>query len=121
MESWKLVYTEKYGWVIVPKIEMRCPICGAKLILHDFRSYHATHLGMYHADVHMKCPRCGGYYTFGIAISEEEHKKIMSSKVHGKTLTKEVLDVLNEANVELSEEDEERIRKRLEQLGYWGG
>ena len=114
---WKVVKTKK-GYAIIPKREFRCPFCGRKLILHHFTVSQDAIKRFYHADVHLKCPEDGFFTTFGIAISKEDYEKLRSSPLHGKTLTDELLEI---EEIELSEEDEEIIRKRLKQLGYWGG
>ena len=115
MESWKIVET-KHGAVVKPKREFKCPFCGHKLLLHQFHVNFQPVKKFYHVDIHLKCPVDGFFVTFGVAISKEEYEKLSKSKMNGVDLTDELLEV-----EELSEEDEEIIRKRLEQIGYWGG
>ncbi len=115
MESWEIVET-KHGAVVKPKREFKCPFCGHKLLLHQFHVSFQPVKKFYHVDIHLKCPVDGFFVTFGVAISEEEYRTLLHSPLEGKDLTFELLEV-----EDLSKEDEERIRKRLEQMGYWGG
>ncbi len=113
-ELWEIVDTEK-GVIIRPKQDFECPICHHELILHDFWVGKDAKKNFHHVDVHMKCPHCSFYSTFGIAISKEQYEILKNSPLHATTLTDELTDI-----VELSEEDEKIIRKRLKELGYWG-
>lgn len=59
--------------VILPSEPLYCPICGEELLLHDFRCYaHRYPDGqpeLRHCDVHLKCPGCGLWLTFGVPVS----------------------------------------------------
>ena len=123
--EWEVIKS-RWGWIIVPKHEHRCAEiidgkpCNAPLLLHDFRAYYASQYGFYHADIHMKCPRCGRDNLYGVVISKEEYDKLRTSPMHGKVFTKEILDYIKDMHINISEEDEKIIRDRLEKLGYWG-
>ena len=129
MLCWKIVETKK-GAVILPKRgfkgpdyecpEFRCCQCGHKLYLHHFTTGYEPVKKFYHVDVHLKCPLDSHFVTYGVAISKEEYDRLSKSKLNSVDLTNEHLEV-EELNEELSEEDEKIIRKRLEQMGYWGG
>ena len=108
---WTLRNTDR-GIIIEPNEDLYCPICREKLILHDFRVGQHGIKKFYHCDVHMKCPKCSLWLTFGVPISEDEFNMLRSSQLHGKILTDELMFVLNE-------EDKEKIKERLDSWGYW--
>jgi len=96
-------------WIIVPAKPLYCVFCEySELLFHDYLVQHASQ-GFYHADIHMKCKRCGWYVTFGIPISHEEYEKLKNSKWHRKILLKELW--------ELTLDDE--VKERLKRWGYW--
>lgn len=92
---WRVKDT-KLGAVIIPEDLIKCPICGSILLLHDFRCYYHRGIELRHCDIHMKCPRCGFFATFGVPISEEEFRKLSSSPLHGKVLREELVKVWGE-------------------------
>ena len=96
--------------VVLPGKPFYCPLCGGNLLLHDFRAYYQTTYDFYHVDVHLKCPHCGFFLTFGIPITEEEYKRLVKSKYHGRVLKWELREIYNE---------NEEIKERLEKWGYW--
>ena len=108
--KWKVVEVEG-GAIVVPEQELTCPICGYPLLMHDFRAARASQ-GFYHVDVHMKCPNCSLWLTFGIPISEGDFEKLVNSPYNSKILTSEVLKVTPE---DIKNEVAERLRK----WGYW--
>ena len=101
-----------------PKCSMRWgdEVCNGDLILHDFRCYkHSIHPPHIHCDVHLKCVKCGWFYTFGLSIPEELLDKLTKSRYHGKTLRWELLSLSNV----IDKNDLEIIEKRLRSWGYW--
>ena len=114
MRAWKIVETEQ-GKVIVPTIGMYCPFCNHPLMLHDFKCYNQKVLNFIHCDIHMKCPYCGSFNTFGIPISEEEYKQLSSSELHGKVLKniEEIREIIS------SPSEYEKVVEKLEKWGYW--
>ena len=116
MSNWEVVKT-KYGYIIKPKEIIYCPLDGTPLLLHDFRVSYEPVKKFYHCDVHMKCPKCSIWLTFGVPIGRDEFEKLKSSSLHGKTITHEVLEYLKYVN--LSKEEEEEIKKRLKSWNYW--
>ena len=100
--------------IIKPDEPMPCPICGHPLILHDFNPFKSA-WGFYHCDVHMKCPNCSLWLTFGVPISEEDFRKLFNSPLKSKVLTREVLDLIGEVEDDVKREVEERLRR----WGYW--
>ena len=92
---------------IKPKRQLKCPICGDKLILHDFSVNYNSFNKIYHADVHMKCVNCSFFATFGIPLSKEQFEMLRKSKLSGRILKEEVMN------------EDERIAERLKKLGYW--
>ena len=109
--KWKIVETEK-GAAIVPTFELKCPFCGTTLILHDFAAYHNKIHNFYHVDIHMKCPNCSWWTTFGVPITKEEYEKLSKSPLNRKILRWELTKILNN-------EDKEKIEERLRSWGYW--
>ena len=108
MRLWELREVEG-DHIIAPTVDLRCPLCNEPLLLHDFRAYRASQ-GFFHVDVHMKCPKCSLWLTFGVPIDREEFDKLRRSKYHDKILLWEVLRL-----APISEE----VAKRLERWGYW--
>jgi len=108
--------------IILPVVRVLCNtlredgFCYGELLLHDFRCYRHRIPGQtdhVHCDVHLKCPRCGAYYTFGLAIPPEYLSKLQSSRFHGRTLRMELLDIYGD---KLPREVVEKLRN----WGYWG-
>ena len=110
MRKWEVVFVDGNA-VPVPKFEARCQFCGSELILHDFKVYDRREHEIYHLDVHMKCPQCGYFVTFGIPISREEYKVLFESKYHGRILKWELSDIYSDKK--------SLIEKRLRMWGYW--
>lgn len=110
--KWKIENT-RYGAVMVPTFEPKCPFCGTPLVLHRFAAYNAG--SFYHCDVHMKCPNDDWFTIFGVPIGVTEFNKLSSSPLNNKVLTREVLEVVGE----LPEEEVEKIKTRLASWGYW--
>ena len=116
MRPWQIVDTPK-GKAIVPTVELECPFDGTPLLLHQFSVYSAELYRFKHADVKMKCPKCGFFVTFGVPISDAEMKELRESPLHGKVITDEAPEI---AKVQgLSAEEEKEIADRLEKWGYW--
>ncbi len=105
---WVIDYIEGKA-VFRPAREFICPFCGEVMYLHDFRAYRSTDLQgnyFYHCDVHLKCPRCSFWATFGVPISKEEYDKLLASKLNGKILIYQY-------------KDDEKLSKRIKEWGYW--
>ena len=98
-------------FIVLPTSEINCPICGGKLILHDFRCYKHTNQDPIHkhCDVHFKCRDCDFFMTFGLPVSEDAFNKLSQSKYHGRLLRWELENFY----------EDEVIRERLKMLGYW--
>ena len=109
--KWVLKNTSK-GVIITPDEDLYCPICREKLILHDFRVCRAASKGFHHCDVHMKCPNCSLWITFGVPLSKDEFDILLSSPLHGRILIDELLFILDD-------EYKDKIKERLESWGYW--
>ena len=112
---WEIKKTSK-GYVIVPREPLYCPFCGHMLVLHDFRCAISpqSSSGGYlfrHVDVHMKCPNCSFFVTFGIPISREDYEKLVSSPLHGRILIHELREIISEKYREIEE--------RIKRWGYW--
>lgn len=107
MRAWK-IYKVKDDAIIAPTTTLKCCFCLQELLLHDFRPLHRKkdQDDFYHCDIHMKCPKCSFFITFGVPITEEEYNNLASSNLHNKILIKYY-------------EDEERIKKRLKIYNYW--
>lgn len=104
------------GAVIVPEKALYCPFCGRRMLLHDFRAIHQRGYPggeFWHADVHLKCPNCSFWATFGVPIGPEEYGRLSKSRLNGRLLRWDLV----EAGL-LGDEGEE-VRRRLEALGYW--
>lgn len=112
---WEVRSDKSGNHYIYPKETLYCPVCGEPLILHDFNAYeHRYHDGqpeLRHVDVHLKCPRCGLWLTFGVPITKQELELLKKSKYNGKTLRWELETI--------SPKDYEKIKDRLKRLGYW--
>ena len=104
---------KKYNgdYIILPKEKLYCPVCGGELLLHDITPYHQITKGFHHVDIHMKCINCGFYLTFGVAISEEDYKKLSGSKYVRRILKWELKNLYPEYN--------EELESRLKAWGYW--
>jgi len=111
MRKWDIIFIDGHA-VPVPKFDAKCPFCGTQLLLHDFRVYNQVAHKFLHCDVHLKCPNCGFFLTFGIPISGEEYELLRKSKFHGRILKWELTEIY-------SDEEKEWIKKKLEQWGYW--
>lgn len=124
MDSWKIVETER-GYVIIPVDDrIRCPHHGELLLPHDFypHEYRAGGKQFCHVDVHLKCPICGFWATYGVAVSKEDYEKLRSSPLKNQPFTDEVVELMmrmRDEGAELSEKDVELIKERLKLLGYW--
>lgn len=64
----------------------------------------------YAEDMEWKCPDCGGVQIFGVAISLEQFKALRESR--GYSFTYIPIEQWN---------DNAKIKKQLEDLGYFGG
>jgi len=111
MRFWKVKKTDQ-GYIILPSKPIYCPICGERLLLHDFRVYHQPVYGFYHCDVHVKCMNCSLWLIFGVPISREEFEKLKNSALHGKVLKKPLDEFL-------TEEEKRKIEERVKKWGYW--
>jgi len=92
--------------IIEPTEDKECHFCKTKLILHDF--YPQKSYNFFHADVHLKCPECSWWVTFGVPISEADFNKLSRSKYAKKPLTHELLEL-----------GLKQVEKRLKTFGYW--
>lgn len=114
--SWKIISTTQ-GSVIIPVKPLKCPVCGGKMVTHDFHVFYHPETKIRHADIHAKCLSCGYLATFGVPISEDEYKTLINSKLHAKTLTTVLLE---EGFKQLFTDDEVKIiEERLKKMGYW--
>ncbi len=104
---WKILENDGNAY-IAPDSFPNCIFCGTQLVLHDFYARYSTLHDFYHCDVHLKCPSCSWYVTFGVPITREEFEKLSKSKYHGRILKDELLDLGFDV-----------VRKRLESWGYW--
>lgn len=116
-EFWRLIKTDKYGWVPAPYGNIYCPICSSFMVLHRFFGGHASR-GFYHIDVEVKCTQCGLVLIFGVPTTMENVERVRSSPMHHKTLTHEVNDIIKIWNIEGSFE-EKIVKERLRRWGYW--
>ena len=112
---WEIKQNEKYGYYIRPKQSFKCNFCNSKMYIHAFVAQYYPPKNFYHVDINVKCPKCGWFTIFGVAISKKEYEQLKSSKLNGVTLTDELFDV-----EDLTKEEEEMLQKRLKSLGYWG-
>lgn len=101
-----IVFNEKYGHIVMPDREYRCPFDGTVMLLHSFS---ANDAGFYHCDISLKCPKCGFVAVFGKPITEIEYKLLVKSKLHNKVIT----------NIDEIYNVDKDIRKRIKELGYW--
>ena len=109
--AWKVVKINN-DYIIVPTQPLFCPICSHRILIHDFRAYYSAQK-FYHCDIHAKCSYCGLYLTFGIPISADEYARLRSSRLHGKVITHEILNIIEEKELQ------ETIREKLRTWGYW--
>jgi len=100
--------------IIYPKTPLICPFCRTSLILHDFSPLYTRRYNFFHVDIHMKCPNCSFWATFGVPISSADYELLMSSPYKGKVLKDELFKMQI-----LTAEETVLIRKKLESLGYW--
>lgn len=114
MRPWRIVRT-RFGSIPVPDWEVECPFCGEIMILHDFRVDHQVRYKFRHLDVHLKCPHCGCWVTFGVPISEEEYVELRNSPLHNVIIKDE--EVLEEIKRLYSTNAD--VAKRLREWGYW--
>jgi len=108
---WVIDKEKKY---IYPAKPLLCPFCKIPLILHDFSPLYTRRYNFFHVDIHMKCPNCSFWATFGVPITEADYSVLMDSPYKGKVLKDELLEMQI-----LTAEESALIRKRLEALGYW--
>jgi len=111
MERFWIIRDTEHGKVIVPKKPILCPICGEVMLLHDFACYKHTS-GFKHADIHVKCPYCSFWATFGVPISEEEFEELTKSPLHKQILKWELTNLVDE-------EVRGDLEARLKKWGYW--
>lgn len=114
MRPWEIVKIDLgrgEDYIILPRDTFYCPVCGEPLLFHDYLV--GWNGQFYHADIHMKCPRCGLYLTFGVPIDKNEYDKLLHSRYLRKILTVEVTRLLR------NDHDLEKIKERLERWGYW--
>lgn len=111
MREWKITETNK-GTIIIPSRVLHCVFCGEPLLLHDFICSKNFSFDFYHCDVHLKCPNCNWFVTFGVPITEEEYNKLVKSPLHHRILKWEIVDLVKE-------KDKEKIEERLKSFGYW--
>ena len=104
----------KLGVAILPRQPLQCPICGGFLLLHDFRCYDERAHGFRHIDIHMKCPECGFFATFGLPISKEDWERLRKSPLHGRVLKEEAVELAEELGLKVGEGAE-----HLRSWGYW--
>ena len=108
-------------YVIVPVEPLYCPFCNHKMILHDFAPYEHRYPDgrpeLRHVDVHMKCPACGFWCTFGVPVTKEELERLKRSRYAFKTLRWELDDIYR--NVSGYEKESQIVKERLKVLGYW--
>ena len=105
--------------MIMPAQTLYCNIvteegyCGSPLLLHNFFCYkHSYKPELLHCDVHLKCPRCGYHYTFGLAVPPELYERLRQSRYHGRVLRMELREIYGGS---LPKE----VERRLRDLGYW--
>ena len=107
--------------VIIPKEPFYCPFCGKMLILHDFipamHKYPDGRPDLRHCDVHMKCPGCGFWVTFGVPITIEECERLSKSKYKVVTLRWELKEIYEKLGINVDEM--KIVEERLRTLGYW--
>jgi len=108
---WKIDREKK---IIYPAKPLLCPFCQTQLILHDFSPLYTRRYNFFHVDIHMKCPNCSFWVTFGVPVTEADYVLLMSSPYKGKVLKDELLEM----NI-LNSKESDLIRKRLESIGYW--
>ena len=110
-EAWA-VYEVGGDLAVLPSRSLRCPVCGAELLLHDFRAHcHTVPRRFCHVDAHAKCPACGLWLTFGLPCPEHLARRLMQSRYHGRVLAGELR--------ELAPRAAEKVAERLRQWGYW--
>lgn len=112
---WTVRSDKKGNHYLYPSEPLYCPLCGEPLVLHDFSCYEHRYPDgqpeLKHCDIHMKCPRCGLWLTFGVPVTREELGRLRRSRYHSRTLRWELRDI--------SPDDYERIKDRLSSWGYW--
>ena len=111
---WKII---KFKDTLIPwpSEDLFCPFCGSKLWLHDFfvRKYDSRGQRFYHVDVHMKCPECSFYATFGVPLSVEDYERLRTSSFEGRVLINEIKELYRD------EDDHVKLAERLRRWGYW--
>ncbi len=114
--KWMILDTP-HGAVPIPTTTLKCPLCGHKLVIHDFNPVYHPKEGFQHCDVHVKCINCGLWLTFGIPLSKEEYDKLNESPLKIKTLRHKLL--FPEFDKLFTQEEKQIIIDRLTKLGYW--
>jgi len=108
---WKIVDT-KHGKVILPEEPLLCPFCGTEMLLHDFKCVRQVPGGFFHCDVHVKCPKCSFWATFGVPVTKEIHDELTKSPLHGKIIREELSSLV-------TGKVWDRVAERLKRWGYW--
>ena len=99
--------------MILPKGDFKCPFCKVNLIIHQFTVAYYPKKSFYHADVHMKCPKCGFFATFGVPLYKDEYEELLNSKHLGVVLTDEL------TQLDFDEGEKKLLEERLKDWGYW--
>ncbi len=105
MRRWRIEKLDDY--IIMPTMDFKCPFCGHRLYLHAFHASGPSY-GFYHCDVHMKCPNCSGFFTFGVPISKDEFLLLSKSKYNHHIFSKDITLLYGD-----------EVKDRLESWGYW--
>ena len=93
---------------VIPKKQIKCPICGTAMRPHHVGATHYVYNG-WALDVAWKCPNCSYHCWFGIPIPESI---IEVTKRH----RGEIFEWWED---ELDENILEKTKERLESFGYW--
>ena len=109
MRKWKL---DKYegAYIVKPTIELKCPFCGERLLLHAFHT--SMSRGFYHVDVDMKCSNCSGFFVFGVPITKGEYDILSKSRYNNYVFRDEIIDLYDDIDLE-------EIKSRLKSWSYW--
>jgi len=104
----------------LPKKKLLCTslteegFCYGEMLIHDFRCYKHIYVkpAHIHVDVHVKCPKCGYWRTYGLAVPEKIAALLSKSKYHGKVLRSELAEIYGE-------KIDRKVIERIKSWGYW--
>ncbi|RLB80118.1 MAG: hypothetical protein DRH17_12520 [Deltaproteobacteria bacterium] len=114
------VYIVNGEAVPLPKKKLLCTTvtedgwCTGEMILHDFRCYKHTTMKpeLVHVDIHVKCPKCGYWRTYGLAVPEKIAGMLARSKYHNRVLRDELPEIYGG-------KIDKQVVKRIKAWGYW--